>query len=150
MLFVAFVLAFVFAIAWVIVMTFTLPPTDGAHGQAPFQHPLVFPVMSIFAGLAGTITFPFLYFALRDRVLAYSIPCLVIIVMFEIILVTPFDARIGFIGSFAAYFVGLVLARRWSPALVDPGHCAKCAYDLYGSPPGNPCSECGTVAVTAK
>jgi hypothetical protein len=145
MLFLSFVLAFTFATTWVVVMTLTLPPTDGAYGQAPFQDPLVFPVMSIFAGIAGAITFPFLYFALRDRQLAYSIPCLVIVVLIEIILVTPFDARRGFVGSFAAYFVGLVLARRWSPSFVEPGHCTKCGYDLRGTPPGNPCSECGTV-----
>ncbi len=145
MLFMSFVLAFTFATTWVIVMTLTLPPTDGAHGQMPFADPLVFPVMSIFACIAAIITFPFLYFMLRDRRFPAAIVILVMIVLIEIVCVTPFDPIGGFLGSFVAYFVGLVVAHRLSPILVEPGYCPKCGYDLRGTPFGNPCSECGTI-----
>ena len=112
----SFVLAFVFAITWVITMTLTLPPTDGAYGQAPFEDPLVSPIMSTFATIAAVIVFPFLYFALRDRPLPKSLGILVGVVILEIIVVTPFDAGLGFIGSFVAFAFGLAAARRLTAA----------------------------------
>lgn len=146
MLFMAFGLSFAFAVLWVVVMTLTLPPSDGAHGTTPFSDPLVFPVMSIFASIAAIITFPFLYFTLRDREFPRAICILAGVVVIEIVIVTPLHAPYGFLGSFAAYFVGLYLARRHSPALVEPGHCPKCGYDLRGTSAGNRCSECGASA----
>jgi hypothetical protein len=42
----------------------------------------------------------------------------------------------------------LVLAvlalRNWRQALVRPGHCPRCGYDLSATAPGAPCPECGS------
>jgi len=116
MLLVSFVLAFAFAITWVTTITLTLPPTDGAYGQAPFEDPLVLPVMAIFASIAAVCVFPFLYFALRDRPLAISLGILIGIVTLEIVIVTPFAAGAGFVGSFVAFALGLFAARHFSAA----------------------------------
>ena len=111
-LLVCFVLSFFFAITWVIVMTQTLPSTDGAFGQAPFEEPLVFPIMSIFASIAAIAVYPFTYFSLRDRQLSKPLIILVGAVLAEILLITPLNAFAGFLGSFFAYAVALVAARR--------------------------------------
>ncbi len=113
---ICFVLSFVFATMWVVVMTWTLPSTDGAYGMAPFGNPLVFPVMSIFASIVAIIVYPFTYVALRDRALPRALTILTAIVIAEILLVTPFNAFLGLLGSFVDYGIGLAKAHSLSPA----------------------------------
>ncbi len=112
----SFALAFALAITWVVMMTLTLPPTDGAYGQTPFADPLVFPIMSIFASMAAILAYPWLYLALRDRPLPKSLASLAGVVLAEIVLVTPLNAAWGFVGSFVAFAFGLGCARRLSAA----------------------------------
>ncbi len=113
-LLICLVLAFLFAISWVIVMTLTLPSTDGAFGQAPFEDPLVFPIMSIITSISTLAVYPFTYLSLRDRRLSKTLLILVGIVLTEIVFITPFNALAGFLGSFVAYAVALVVARHMS------------------------------------
>ena len=107
MLVLSFVLSFTFAVTWVTVMTKSLPRTDGAYGQAPFADPLVLPIMSMFAAIAALFTYPFLYSTLKESQLPKAILVLASIVIIEIVVVTPFNAAIGFVGSFVAYLIGL-------------------------------------------
>lgn len=104
-------MSFVFAVTYVVVMTLTLPPSDGAYGQAPFADPLVFPIMCIGAAVAGVVVCPFYYFALRTRPFFKSLAIVMGVVLAEIMVVTPFDSGLGFLGSFLAFFVGLGIAR---------------------------------------
>ncbi|HEX5472391.1 MAG TPA: hypothetical protein VFW73_10915, partial [Lacipirellulaceae bacterium] len=106
-----FALAFLFGVVWVVVMTFSLPPSDGAFGTMPFDDPLVFPIMSIFASIGAILVYPFTYFSLRDRPLPKSLAILGGCVLLEIVLVTPIIPPLGFIGSFVAYGIGLTVAR---------------------------------------
>ena len=140
---IAILLAFAFAVEWVVVMTITLPRTDLAHGQSPFQDPLVFPVMSVLASIAGVVTFPFLHFAVRDRELRQAVPILAGTVALAILVLTPLNAGVGFAGSFVAYGVGLWIARRCAGLLVLPGHCTRCGYDRRIGPTTGRCPECG-------
>ena len=110
-----FLLSFVFAITWVIVMTLTLPPTDGAHGESPFSDPLVFPIMSMFASMAAIVVFPITYSVLRDQVMVPATLILAAVVLVEIVVVTPFHASAGFVLSFAASGIALAVANRLSP-----------------------------------
>jgi len=144
MLVLAFVLSFLFAILWVVVMTWTLPKTDLAYGQGPFEDPLVLPVMSIGASFAALITYPFFYVVLRDRQLPRALAILIATVIGAIVILTPINAGLGFLGTFGAYFVGLALARLLSPLNVMPGHCTACGYNLHGVSDKNKCPECGT------
>ncbi len=141
MLVLSFVLAFVFAITWVITMTLSLSPTDLAYGKGPFEEPLIFPIMSMLASVAALITYPFLYYLLRDRQLPKALSILTGIVMTEIVLITPMEAGLGFLGAFVVYIVGLIAARLMTPMHVRSDCCPKCAYDLRGTSGG--CSECG-------
>jgi hypothetical protein len=105
-------LAFVFAIVWVVVMTLSLPPTDKAYGQMPFADPLIFPIMSMFALGAAILVYPFTCYALLNRRPAPAALILAAIVLAEIIIVTPLSAGLGFLLSFIAYGIGLPVAHR--------------------------------------
>jgi hypothetical protein len=108
---ISFGMAFLFAITYVIVMTLTLPKTDGAYGQMPFQDPLVFPVMAMGACFAGlVVTLPF-YFACRSLPLGKSVMIIIGVTMAELLVVTPINSGAGFLGSFVAFAIGLAVAR---------------------------------------
>lgn len=111
---ICFALSYVFAITWVVVMTYTLPSSDGAYGQTPFEDPLVLPVMSLFAAIAAIAVFPFTYVAFRDCSLPIGLAVLTAVVLIEILLITPISSFLGLVGSFVAYAVGLMIARRTS------------------------------------
>ncbi len=113
---VSFGLAFLFAIVFVVVFTSSLPSGDGAHGQMPFQDPLVLPIMSMFATVAGAIVCIPTCFALRRVRLLHATFILAATVLAEIVVVTPLAGFGGFLGSFPAYALGLILARRLAPA----------------------------------
>ena len=74
LLIVSFIGAFVVATVFVVIFTLTLPPSDLAYGAAPFADPLVLPVMSMGAGLAGLAAFPFSFWLLRKSDLRRSFP----------------------------------------------------------------------------
>src|SRR5438552_18987495 len=97
---ISFGMAFLFAITYVVVMTLTLPKTDGAYGQMPFQDPLVFPVMAIGASFAALlVALPF-YFACRSLPLGRSVAIIVAVTMAELVIVTPINSSAGLLGSF--------------------------------------------------
>ena len=110
MLLCSFAMAFLFAVIYVIVMTLSLPPSDGAYGQTPFQDPLVLPIMAIGASMAAVVVFPFFYFTCRYKRLGKSVTIVASITVAELLLITPFDAGAGFVGSFLAFAVGLAFA----------------------------------------
>jgi hypothetical protein len=101
-------LSFIFAVTYVVVFTLTLPETDEAHGSIPFEHPLVFPIMSMIAGISGLIGWPF--FALlgwRSDPLTVAkiagIPTLIFI-----IIATALDPSLGWFGSYFVCLAGLI------------------------------------------
>ena len=102
------ILAFVFAITYVVIMTMTLPKTDLAYGQRPFQDPLVFPIMTLVAGVSGLVGWPL--FAVLGR---HSRPTTVATItgattLVFILVATPFASRIGFVGSYIICLGALV------------------------------------------
>lgn len=108
---ISFGMAFLFAITYVVVMTLTLPKTDGAYGQMPFQDPLVFPVMAMGACFAAVVaTLPF-HFSCRSLPLGKAVTVIIGVTMTELLVVTPLDSGIGLLGSFVAFAIGLAVAR---------------------------------------
>jgi hypothetical protein len=135
--------AFLFAVVFVVVQQLSLPPTDGAHGQAPFADPLVLPVMSVFAAIAGLLVWPFMYVVLRNRPLTHCLPVVIAVTLAWIVIVTPLHSGGGFLGSFLALGTALLACRWIFPQWRPPGHCQRCGYDLTGNVSGR-CPECGT------
>jgi len=134
----AFALAFAFALLFLWVEHHFVEP----HGPVD---PSIFRLLAAIAGIAAVITYPFLYFALRERKLPRATIILAGVVVTEILIVTPIHPGIGFWGSFVAYFIGLFAAQQFSLRNILPGHCQKCAYNLQGIPLDHACPECGTV-----
>lgn len=103
--------SFVFAVSWVIVMTLTLPETDMAHGQVPFEDPLVFPIMSIFAGISALVAWPFYTFlGWRHSPVKVAIASGAVTMTF-IVAATPFNAVIGWLGSYFVLLISLIICR---------------------------------------
>lgn len=101
-------LSFAFAITYVVVMTYTLPKTDLAYGQTPFQDPVVFPVMLFVAGISGLVAWPL--FAVLGW---YSPPLTVakitgLTTLFFIMVATPIQPGIGLFGAYIVCLGGLV------------------------------------------
>lgn len=97
---ISLMLSFVFAFAFVIVMTLSLPETDGAYGTAPFDHPLVFPVMATVAIMSGLVYWP-LFAGFGWHVPPETIAKVTGGVTLSFIVVaTPFSALAGWLGSY--------------------------------------------------
>jgi hypothetical protein len=93
-------LAFVSAPAYVIVMTLTLPKSDLAFGQWPFQDPLVFPILAMVAGASGLLAWPLFAFLGRHSPPATVAKITGVTTLFFILVATPFEPRIAFVGSY--------------------------------------------------
>jgi hypothetical protein len=99
-LWISLALAFVCAAAYAIVMTITLPESDLAFGQRPFQDPFVFPIMAIVAGASGLLAWPFFALLGRSSPPATVLKITGVTTLFFILVATPFDPRIAFVGSY--------------------------------------------------
>ena len=117
----SFVGAFVVAVVYVVVFTWTLPPSDGAYGAAPFEDSLMLPIMSLAAGLAGLVTFPFAYWNLRRANLLRSFVFALLVTLVVTIVVTAASASwlgfgpLGLLGAFAAMFYSIVSCKERYP-----------------------------------
>ena len=127
--------SFVFAVTWVIIMTLTLPRSDMAYGQAPFQDPLVFPIMSIIALISGLLMWPF-YTYLGWRVPpAKAAGAAGTATLAFIVLATPFNAGVGWLGSYIALLIGLDVCR--SKRKKDGQQSAPLVPGSRGTPPAD-------------
>lgn len=101
-------LSLIFAVTYVIVLTLTLPKTDLAHGQSPFQDPLVFPIMSLVVGVSGLIAWP-LFAVLGRHAPPVSVAKIAGLTTFAfIVVVTPIQAIMGWAGSYVICLGALV------------------------------------------
>jgi hypothetical protein len=101
-------LSFAFAVTYVIVETLTLPKSDKAYGQAPFEDPLVFPVMFMISGVSGLVAWP-LFVWLGWRAPPAEVAKITGISTLGFVLVaTPFRASIGWFGSYIVCIGALI------------------------------------------
>ena len=102
------------AFAFLLSLWWNLPPSDAARQASPiaiFADPF-FVSGAVLAGVSvGFIAFPFVYFAIRNRRLDTTAVFIVLIVLAEIVAVTPFSRRIGLVGAPIALGVALLTAR---------------------------------------
>lgn len=100
--------SFVFAVAYVIVMSASLPKTDAAYGRPPFADPFVRVIMLVIATASAVAAWPF-YAVLGWRLpvikvgVAVGIPTLIFI-----LIVTPFHSRLGWVGSYVILLAALI------------------------------------------
>jgi len=113
------------AFVFVVMLHFSLPPSDSAYGIPPlelFKDPFVSTSAIYGAALSGLFSFPFAYFAVRNRRLLTSALFVFAAVVAEILLVTPFANWWGFLGSFPALAVALLLVGFSQWQLFAPTH----------------------------
>ena len=93
---------------------FSLSPSDEAYGIPVtqfFTDPFVF-FGAIYGGtFLGALSFPFVYFAVRNRRLLTSTLFVFGVVVTEILLVTPFAGWGGLVGSLPAFGFGLLVCQ---------------------------------------
>jgi hypothetical protein len=119
--------ALVCACVFVVMLHFSLPPSDEAYGipiLQLFSDPFVF-IGAVGGGVVfGVFTFPFAYLAVRDRRLLTSFLFVFGVVLTEILLVTPFAGWRGLVGCVPALIMGFVVCRfsgwRW---FTQTDHC---------------------------
>ncbi|HVP65582.1 MAG TPA: hypothetical protein VMT82_11850, partial [candidate division Zixibacteria bacterium] len=87
-----------------------------------FKDPFVSTSAIYGAALSGLVSFPFAYFAVRNRRLLTSALFVFAAVVAEILLVTPFANWWGFLGSFPALAVALLLVGFSQWQLFAPTH----------------------------
>jgi hypothetical protein len=102
------VLAFIFAVVYVTVMTLTLPKTDLAYGQRPFQDPIVFPIMAWVAAASGLAAWPLFTFLGRHSSPVSVAKITGATTLLFILVATPVEPRAGFFGSYIVCFAALV------------------------------------------
>jgi hypothetical protein len=97
-----------FAVSYVIILTLTLPKTDLAYGQWPFEDPLVFPTMAFVAGASGLVGWPLFYFLGRRVPVGIVAKFTGVTTLLFILVATPFQPRIAWFGSYFVCLVALV------------------------------------------
>lgn len=101
----------IFAVSWTIIMTLTLPKTDLAHGQMPFQDPLVLPIMSMVAVASAVLAWPF-YATLGWRLPPARVGMAAgVATLAFIIVATPFNSGVGWLGSYVVVLISLTVCR---------------------------------------
>jgi hypothetical protein len=110
--------AFMCACVFLFMVWFSLPPSDAAYHSPPFvflMDPFFVSGMIVAAVFVGLISFPFVYFAVRRLRLLTAAAFILGIVLAEIVVMTPFDRRVGFVGSLPALALALCIVRlsRW-------------------------------------
>lgn len=110
-----FVVIFGNAVLFVLILTWSLPPSDGAYGQPPFSDPLVFPVMAMAAGIVSLVVCPFAMLLLqyaRPLVSAIVVP---VAMWVALILTVPIIGGYGLTAGFAAMIAAMLFCRRKFP-----------------------------------
>jgi hypothetical protein len=105
---------FVCACFFLCMLWFTLPPDDAAYHGPPFAaliDPFFLSGAIVLAVLIGAIAFPIVYFTVRRLRLRTTAGFIVGIVLAEIVIVTPFDRRLGLVGTLPALALALCVVR---------------------------------------
>jgi hypothetical protein len=114
------VAAFVCAFAFVLLLQRSLPPSDSAYGlplSRVFSNPFVSGGAVEGAIVFGVTSVPFMYIALPQRRFLKGAFIVFVVVLSEILLVTPFFGWLGLFGSLPAF--GLAWAYVWDKSVTS-------------------------------
>ena len=106
--------AFVCACVFLCTVWFSLEPSDAAYHAPPgaaLMDPFFLSGAIVVAVFIGLISFPFVYFTVRGFRLHTTAAFIFGIVLAEIVIVTPFDRRLGMVGAVAALALSLCVVR---------------------------------------
>lgn len=107
--------SYVCALAFIAVVQWSLPPTDGEYGQglaATLDDPSVRVIAIGWANVSGVLVSVVAFFALRGRNLLACFAIALACVLTEFAVVTPFLGGIGFLGAFFTLVGALIWCRR--------------------------------------
>ena len=102
------------AFVFVVMLHFSLPPSDGAYGLSIAEllsDPFVFFGALYGGAICGVLSFPFAYLGPLHRRLFTSALFVFGVVITEIVLVTPFAGWGGLVGSIPALGFGLLICQ---------------------------------------
>lgn len=103
--------SFAFAFGFVVAMTLTLPETDMAHGQMPFEDPLILPIMSMIAVASAVLAWPF-YTVFGWRLPPRRVGVVSgLVTLTFIVVATPIHPSLGWPGSYAILLATLVVCK---------------------------------------
>ena len=104
--------AIVCACVFLCMVWFSLPPSDAAyHELAALTDPFFLSGAILVGSLIGVISFPFVYFTVRRLRLRTTAAFIFGVVLAAILVMTPFDRRLGMVGSLAALALALAVVR---------------------------------------
>lgn len=112
--------AFITALAFIVVAQLSLPPSDLACGQsiaATLGDPFVRTIAGPVAFASGLLASPLLYFCLRRRRLAVTLPMVFGSVLTTVALITPFSRSLGFFSAYAALIISCIVCTRMKTKL---------------------------------
>ena len=104
--------AFVTAIAFVIAIQLSLPPTDLAYHQGiskTFDDPFVRDIAFFVAFWCGVFASPLLFFCLRNRKLRVALPIIFVSVLLAVCISTPLSPLLGLISSVMTLVVTCII-----------------------------------------
>jgi hypothetical protein len=107
--------AFVTALAFIVVIQLSLPPTDLAYGHSIFSiisDPFVLVIAGSVAFASGLAASPLLYFCLQRRRLSVTLPIIFGSVLITIALMTPLSKLLGLFGSYAALVISCIVCAK--------------------------------------
>ncbi len=103
------------AVLFVLILTWSLPPSDGAYGEPPFSDPLVFPIMAMAAGIVSLVVCPFSMLLLQYTRPLASVIVVPVAMWSALVLTIPMVGEYGFVGGFVAMIAAMLFCRRKFP-----------------------------------
>ncbi len=122
-----FIGAFVTAFAFIAIIQFTLPPTDGAYGQGIFatlRDPVVRAIAIPVVLVSGAVATPLLYFCLRHRRITVALPIVFGSVLVAVAFTTPLSQLLGLLSGFSALVVSCIVCTRIRATSYETSHDA--------------------------
>ena len=110
----SFAVSFIFGFFYVCTIYYSLPRSDGAHGQGLIKmilDPFVLTIALTYILLTGLFFSPVCYYCLRLKNLRTALPIILSAGIIWIVVITPFTINGGLLGFYFIYLLALIFCR---------------------------------------